>query len=96
MRVCRTSTVPRCPAEVTPGLAARLEEVARRAYALFGCRDYARFDFRVDSDGELFLLEVNPNPDYSPVAGLARSLRAAGLSHADFTRALVQQALRRR
>jgi len=28
------------------------------------CRDYARFDFRVDSSGEIKLLEVNPNPGW--------------------------------
>jgi len=29
-----------------------------------GCRDYARFDFRADADGEIKLLEVNPNPGW--------------------------------
>ncbi len=28
------------------------------------CRDYARFDFRADSQGNLKLLEVNPNPGW--------------------------------
>ena len=29
-----------------------------------GCRDYARFDFRADAEGEIRLLEVNPNPGW--------------------------------
>lgn len=29
-----------------------------------GCRDYARFDFRADSNGVIKLLEVNPNPGW--------------------------------
>ncbi len=28
------------------------------------CRDYARFDFRADAEGEIKLLEVNPNPGW--------------------------------
>lgn len=29
-----------------------------------GCKDYARFDFRADSEGTIKLLEVNPNPGW--------------------------------
>ena len=28
------------------------------------CRDYARFDFRADAEGEIRLLEANPNPGW--------------------------------
>jgi D-alanine-D-alanine ligase len=90
------ATVPQCPADVAPALAERLIALSHRAFVLFDCRDYARFDFRVDAAGEPYLLEVNPNPDFSPGAGLARALRAAGVSHTYFTRQLVEQALRRR
>jgi D-alanine-D-alanine ligase len=89
------STVPRCPAEVEPGLRTRLEDIARRAFRLLSCRDYARCDFRINERGDPFLLEVNPNPDYSAVAGFARSLRAAGVTYEQFTLQLVRQALER-
>ena len=47
---------------------ARLDEDARRKivdysnilFERLGCRDYARFDFRADAEGEIKLLEVNP------------------------------------
>ena len=29
-----------------------------------GCRDYARIDFRTDANGQVKLLEVNPNPGW--------------------------------
>ena len=35
-----------------------------RLFERLGCRDYARFDFRADSRGEIKLLEVNPNPGW--------------------------------
>ena len=42
----------------------QLIEHATRLFERLGCRDYARFDFRADSRGEVKLLEVNPNPGW--------------------------------
>lgn len=89
------ATPARCPAEVAPALAAQLEAAARKAFLLMGCRDYARFDFRVSEAGQPFLLEANPNPGFNPGAGFTRGLVAAGLSHAQFTVQLVRNALAR-
>jgi D-alanine-D-alanine ligase len=89
------ATPPRYPAAVTPRLAERLGDLARRAFRLLGCRDYARVDFRVRAGGRPYILEVNPNPDFSPTAGLSGGLASAGLTHAQFTVDLVQAALAR-
>ncbi len=42
----------------------QLVEHSARLFERLGCRDYARFDFRADSKGEIKLLEVNPNPGW--------------------------------
>jgi D-alanine-D-alanine ligase len=49
----------------------------------------------MDSQGRVFVLEVNGNPDIGPSAGFARSLRAGGWEYADFVNALVHQACQR-
>jgi D-alanine-D-alanine ligase len=89
------ATPPRYPADIPAELAARLQELAVRSFRLLGCRDYARVDFRLSDQGEPYVLEVNPNPDFSPDAGLAGGLRAAGLKHEAFTVRLVENALAR-
>jgi D-alanine-D-alanine ligase len=89
------ATPPRYPAEVTPRLRDKLAELSRQAFRLLACRDYARVDFRVRPGGRPYILEVNPNPDFSPTAGLAGGLASAGLTHAGFAAALVQAALAR-
>jgi D-alanine-D-alanine ligase len=89
------ATPPRYPAEVSPRLAERLEALARQAFRLLGCRDYARVDFRVRPTGKPYILEVNPNPDFSPTAGLTGGLGSAGLTHEQFTVDLVRNALAR-
>lgn len=89
------ATPPQYPASISPRLAERLGSLAKQAFRLLGCRDYARVDFRVRSPGKPFILEVNPNPDFSPTAGLAGALASAGLTHAQFSVELVQAALAR-
>jgi D-alanine-D-alanine ligase len=89
------ATPARYPAEVARRLAGRLTRLARDAFRLLGCRDYARVDFRVRPTGQPYILEVNPNPDFSPSAGFAGGLASAGLTHAQFTVELVRAALAR-
>jgi D-alanine-D-alanine ligase len=89
------SSPPRYPASVTPRLREKLQTLAKEAFRLLGCRDYARVDFRVKPSGRPYILEVNPNPDFSPTAGLTGGLLSAGISHAEFTLTLVRRALAR-
>jgi D-alanine-D-alanine ligase len=64
------ATPPAYPARVSPRLRDKLQALAKQAFHLLGCRDYARVDFRVRGS-KPFILEVNPNPDFSPTAGLS-------------------------
>ena len=41
-------------------------EYTKRMFTATECRDYARMDFRIREDGEVFLLEVNYNPGIGP------------------------------
>lgn len=87
------ATPAKYPADIPVSLAERLVALARKAFRLLGCRDYARVDFRVTDSGEPFVLEVNPNPDFHPTAGLPQGLACAGMTHAQFTVQLIRNAL---
>ena len=89
------ATPPQYPAKMPSRLARRLGDIAKEAFRLTGCRDYARIDFRVRLPGRPYILEVNPNPDFSPDAGLSGALQTGGVPHAEFTVQLVKNALRR-
>lgn len=87
-------TPPTCPARVSESLKTRIEDVARRAYQAMGLRDYGRVDIRV-KNGMPYVLEVNPNADLSPDAGIARAARVAGMSYADLADEIIRLAARR-
>ncbi|HXI09411.1 MAG TPA: ATP-grasp domain-containing protein [Thermodesulfobacteriota bacterium] len=88
-------TVPVCPANVPDSLAEELQAVALKAYQAMGCRDYARVDVRVGEDGNIKVLEVNPNPDISSDAGLARAGAAIGLDYSKLMTEIVRIAAER-
>ena len=65
------------------GLLHRLQDLAARCWRAFGLNGYARVDFRVDADGQPWILEINANPCLSPDAGFAAALQAAGVSYTE-------------
>lgn len=84
-----------CPARLDAELGRQIQNLAVSAFRAMGCRDYARIDFRLSPDNEPYILEVNPNPDISPEAGLARSARASGRSYTQLIGEVVSLALQR-
>jgi D-alanine-D-alanine ligase len=47
-------------------------------------------DFRLRSDGELFVLEANANPNLSAAEDFAASARTAGLSYDELLHRILQ------
>jgi D-alanine-D-alanine ligase len=84
-----------CPAKLKAEVARRIWEVAQRAYAALGCRDYARIDLRV-RDGQPYILEVNPNPCLAPDAGFPNAARVAGYPYPAMTAQIAEWAWWRR
>jgi D-alanine-D-alanine ligase len=89
-------TVPVCPADLEPQLLRRITDVARTAWEqMCGFEGYGRVDLRLNEDGQPYVLEVNPTPDLSSNAGLARMGRAFGWSYDDLVMQIVDEALMR-
>ena len=63
-------------------LLAELERLSLACWRVFELRGYARVDFRVDSEGQPWILEININPCLSPDAGFAAAVARSGLSYA--------------
>ena len=75
---------------IPSAVAARVRRAATAAFAAVGVRDYGRVDVRVDAAGKPHVVDVNPNCDLSPNAGLTRAASAVGLSHTALVRLLVR------
>jgi D-alanine-D-alanine ligase len=89
-------TVPVCPAEMDVELEALIAQVARKAWEhMANAEGYGRVDLRVSPEGQPYVLEVNPTPDLSSNAGLARMGRAFGWTYDDLVMQIVDEALLR-
>jgi len=56
------------------------------------CRDYCRFDWRLDTEGIPKLLEVNPNPGWCWDGHLAKMAEIHGMSYKNMIYAILQAA----
>jgi D-alanine-D-alanine ligase len=82
------------PAPLSERELREVEQVCRAAYALMGCRDYARIDMRM-KDGLFYILDINPNADIYPDTSTVLAAEFAGYTYNDFLKRLVLLAAER-
>ncbi|MFC1735292.1 methyltransferase domain-containing protein [Candidatus Hydrogenedentota bacterium] len=78
------------PAELPERTEALLTKDSMRLFERLECRDYARFDWRLDRKGEPKLLEVNPNPGWCWDGHLAKMAAFDGISYPEMLRLILQ------
>jgi D-alanine-D-alanine ligase len=82
--------------KATEALRARLEEISLKTWRAFGCRDYARVDFRIDSHDQPFVIDVNPNPDITSDGGFIGGCRMLGFGYGEAVSHIIDMAGKRR
>lgn len=83
------------PARISTEMAAQIREAAETAFGACGCRDYARIDFMLSEEGQLYLLEINTLPGMKETSLLPMSARCVGLDFAALCRELTAPAVER-
>jgi D-alanine-D-alanine ligase len=81
-----------CPAKLDVTLSAYLSGIAALAWRVAEGRGYGRVDLRLDAQDRAWILEVNPNPDLCPGAGLARMASAAKIDYPALIARIVAEA----
>jgi len=67
----------------------RLGDLSSACWRVFGLHGYARVDFRVDDQGNPWILEINANPCISPDAGFMAAAMRMGLSYDDVVQRII-------
>jgi D-alanine-D-alanine ligase len=70
-----------CPAQLEGETLERIKLSALRAFEVTGCRDFARLDFRVSSEGIPYFIEINPLPGLGTYSDLVIMAIKMGWTH---------------
>jgi len=80
------------PAELSPGVAKRVQNMAIRAFHAIDCAGLARIDFLIDTQGEVFINEVNTMPGFTPISMYPKLWESTGLSYSELIHKLIELA----
>lgn len=80
------------PADLPEEVEKFVIECCLKLFERLNCRDYARFDWRIDSQGNPRILEVNPNPGWCWDGHLAKMANIAGISYSEMLAAILHAA----
>lgn len=87
------STIETCPAPIGAEQTSKVQEIAVRAYHALGIKTYARFDFMMDENEQLYCLEGNTLPGMTPTSLIPQEAAAAGMNFDDLCEWIIQVSL---
>lgn len=71
----------------------RIERICKKVYRVLRIRGYGRIDLRLTPEGEIVILEANPNPNLAADDEFAQSALKAGLSYEAMIQRILHLAL---
>lgn len=89
------ASVYHAPAQLPKAVEEHTRKTAEVVFAACGCRDFARADFMLDSDGTLYFLEVNTIPGLTETSLLPMSAACEGYDFPTLARKMVAPAVAR-
>ncbi len=82
-----------CPARLPDSVTEEIQDLAKRAHKILGCRGVSRSDFILDEQGNLWLLETNTLPGMTETSLLPEAAQVDGMSFPELCTFLIQDAI---
>lgn len=83
------------PARIEDDAAARIQDLAKRAYRALDCEGLARADFFLTESGDVYINEVNTMPGFTKISMFPLLWQAAGMTYEQLVARLIDLALAR-
>ena len=84
------------PTDLPAALARQIPRLWKRIYRALSLSGYARMDLRLAEDGEVYLIEANPNPQLAYGEDFAESAEAADIGYEALLQKILNLGLRYR
>ena len=88
------STVETCPAQLPQDKTLEMQRIAEQVFEALRMKNYARMDFMMSKEGEIFCLEANTLPGMTPTSLLPQEAAAVGISFEELCEKILQYAKR--
>lgn len=72
------------------GVIEQMQKIADECWDIFGLKGYARVDFRVDEQGNPFVLEINPNPCISRGIMFDKMMREGNVDYVQGIKTIIE------
>lgn len=87
------STIETCPAQLSEEKTKEIQDYAEQAFRVLRLKNYARMDFMMNKEGEVFCLEANTLPGMTPTSLLPQEAAAEGVSFEELCERIMGTAL---
>ena len=89
------STVETCPAEISPELTEKMQHYAEAGAKALCIEGYARFDFMMKENGDMYCLEANTLPGMTPTSLIPQEAKVLGIDYPDLCEELIRISLKK-
>jgi len=90
----RTGVKTQAASDLPEGVAEEMTRVCKRAYRVLGQTGYGRLDLRLSTDGKLYVLESNTNPQLQYGEDFAESAHSVGVDYNTLLQRILNLGLR--
>lgn len=88
------STVETCPARIPEDKTARMQQVAEDVFKALRMKNYARMDFMMSAEGEIYCLEANTLPGMTPTSLLPQEAAVVGIDFEQLCEKILEYAVK--
>ena len=88
------STIETCPANLEADLTKQMQQYAEAVFRALRLKNYARMDFMLKENGQMYCLEANTLPGMTATSLLPQEAAAVGISYGDLCEWLIEISLR--
>jgi D-alanine-D-alanine ligase len=82
-----------CPAEINEDIAEFMQGIAQTAYLALDCKGFARADFRLNEDGEPYLMEINTIPGFTATSLVPMAAKEIGMDFPELCEKIIELTL---
>jgi len=89
------STVETCPAQLSEDITAQMQKIAEDVFTALRIKTYARMDFILNANNEIYCLEANTLPGMTPTSLLPQEANAIGMDFESLCEKIIEISLKK-